>query len=62
MGFPVNKNHHTPGHIRSPRYVHINPILASGQDIPARSNKPQQVPAEEGGLVRGADYYAGGAQ
>ncbi|MGP5602897.1 IS21 family transposase [Corynebacterium casei] len=50
------------GHIRSPRYVHINPILASGQDIPARSNKPQQVSAEEGGLVRGADYYAGGAQ
>ena len=45
---------------RSPRYVHINPILVTGQDIPARQSKASEVPAEEGGLVRGADYYAGG--
>ena len=49
------------GAIRSPRYVHINPILISGQDIPARHSKPH-LPAEESGFVRGADYYAGGAQ
>ena len=50
------------GAIRSPRYVHINPILITGQDIPARHSKPSHVPAEEGGFVRGADYYAGGTQ
>lgn len=50
------------GAIRSPRNVHINPILVTGQDIPARHSKSSQVPAEEGGFVRGADNSLGGAQ
>lgn len=50
------------GAIRSPCYVHINPILVTGQDIPARHSKSSQVPADEGGFVRGADNSVGGAK
>ncbi|MGP5733043.1 IS21 family transposase [Arthrobacter rhombi] len=47
------------GQIRSPRYAHLRPILETRQDQAA---PPQDArgPAEAGGYVRGADYYAGG--
>lgn len=47
------------GPVRSPRYVHLNPILTTGQDQ-ARVDKAE--PVEHGGYVRGASYYAGGAR
>jgi|SRR5690625_1788092 len=50
------------GRIRSPRYAHLHPILATGQDKTAGLRPPREEPAEEGGYVRGADYYAGGAR
>lgn len=50
------------GHVRSPRYVHLHPILATGQDQAARQRPPREEPVEEGGFVRGAGYYAGGEQ
>ena len=46
--------------VHSPRYAHLRPILESGQDqhpLGQRASTP-----EAGGYVRGADYYAGGAQ
>ncbi|MBB1058853.1 IS21 family transposase, partial [Dietzia sp. B19] len=49
------------GPVRSPRYAHIHPILATGQDktaaLPPRTN-----PEQAGGYVRGADYYARSTQ
>jgi hypothetical protein len=50
------------GRVRSPRYVHLAPILATGQDKTAQLRAPRTEPPEEGGFVRGSDYYAGGAQ
>lgn len=50
------------GRVRSPRYAHLQPILATGQDKTAGLRSPREEPAEEGGFVRGADYYAGGAK
>jgi hypothetical protein len=50
------------GRVRSPRYAHLHPILATGQDKDAGLRPPRTEPAEEGGYVRGANYYAGGAQ
>ncbi|MDZ7884176.1 MAG: IS21 family transposase [Mycobacterium sp.] len=50
------------GRVRSPRYVHLQPILATGQDTTVELRAPRTEPPEEGGYVRGADYYAGGAQ
>ncbi|RIX34574.1 IS21 family transposase [Corynebacterium falsenii] len=50
------------GRIRSPRYAHLHPILATGQDKTATLRPPREEPAEEGGFVRGATYYAGGAR
>ena len=47
------------GPVRSPRYVHLLPILATGQDRIEGQRLPQEQPAERGGFVRGADYYAG---
>lgn len=47
------------GPVRSPRYVHLHPLLATGQDQMARLRSQQEEPVEEGGFVRGADYYAG---
>jgi transposase len=46
-------------HVRSPRYAHLRPILETGQD---KSAPPEDTgdPVEQGGYVRGADYYAGG--
>ncbi|MEE1622499.1 Mu transposase domain-containing protein, partial [Zafaria sp. J156] len=50
------------GRIRSPRYAHLQPLLATGQDQAPRLRPPRDEPAELGGYVRGADYYAGGAK
>lgn len=50
------------GRVRSPRYGHLHPILATGQDKTAVLRPSREEPAEHGGYVRGADYYAGGAQ
>ncbi len=46
--------------IRSPRYAHIHPILATGQDKAPAS--PPTPPAEAGGFVRGGEYYTGGVR
>ena len=48
------------GRIRSPRYAHLHPILTTGQDKRATLGPPSEEPADEGGFVRGADYYAAG--
>jgi len=45
------------GPVRSPRYAHIHPILATGQDKTA-ALQPRTKPEQAGGYVRGADYYA----
>jgi hypothetical protein len=50
------------GRIRSPRYAHLQPILATGQDKSTDLRPPRKEPDEEGGYVRGADYYAGGSR
>jgi transposase len=50
------------GRVRSPRYAHLQPILATEQDKAAGLRPPRNEPAEHGGYVRGADYYAGGAK
>ena len=50
------------GPVRSPRYVHLQPLLATGQDRAAGLRPPREEPAEHGGYVRGADYYAGGTK
>ncbi|WP_127843587.1 hypothetical protein [Acidipropionibacterium jensenii] len=47
------------GRVRSPRYAHLAPILATGQDKTASLRPPRSEPAEAGGYVRGAGYYAG---
>jgi hypothetical protein len=47
------------GPVRSPRYAHVHPILATGQD---QSRVDEAQPVEHGGYVRGASYYAGGRQ
>lgn len=48
--------------VRSPRYSHLQPILATGQDKSDLLRPPRKEPAEEGGYVRGPGYYAGGAK
>ena len=50
------------GPVRSPRYAHLQPILATGQDQAVGLRPPRDEPVELGGYVRGADYYAGGAK
>ena len=50
------------GRVRSPRYGHLQPILATGQDQTAQHRPPREETVEHGGYVRGADYYAGGVQ
>jgi transposase len=50
------------GRIRSPRYAHLQPILATDQDKSTDLRPPRKEPDEEGGYVRGADYYAGGSR
>lgn len=47
------------GPVRSPRYAHVQPILATGQD---RARPARTEPVEHGGYVRGASYYAGGTR
>lgn len=47
--------------IRSPRYAHLQPILATGQDKTERDRAwSGDRLDEQTGFVRGADYYAGG--
>ena len=46
------------GPVRSPRYAHLQPILATGQTKTATLRPPRTEPGETGGYVRGADYYA----
>lgn len=48
------------GPVRSPRYAHLQPILTTGQDRADKLRPSREEPAEHGGYVRGADYYAGG--
>lgn len=51
------------GPTRSPRYAHLQPILATGQDKTGPVRPPREEHVEHGGLVRGASYYAeGGAK
>lgn len=50
------------GRVRSPRYAHLQPILATEQDKAAGLRPPRDEPVEQGGYVRGAQYYAGGAK
>ncbi|WOQ16961.1 IS21 family transposase [Raineyella sp. W15-4] len=50
------------GRVRSPRYAHLAPILATGQDQTASLRPPRTEPVEDGGYVRGASYYAGDAK
>ncbi|MGO1699884.1 MAG: IS21 family transposase [Micrococcaceae bacterium] len=47
------------GPVRSPRYAHLQPILATGQD---HARPAREEPVEHGGYVRGASYYAGGTR
>lgn len=50
------------GRIRSPRYSHLHPILATGQDkVPVGAPLEAQQEAS-GGFVRGSDYYIGGVK
>ena len=48
------------GPIRSPRYAHLRPILDTGQD--KTGHTPDEPEGDDGGYVRGSDYYAGGAR
>ncbi len=48
--------------IRSPRYAHLAPILATGQDKRRPDHTPPPAESTDAGFVRGADYYAGGAR
>ena len=48
------------GPIRSPRYAHLQPILATGQDRAELLRPPREQRVEHGGYVRGASYYAEG--
>lgn len=48
------------GSVRSPRYAHLKPILATEQDKTARHRPSRDEPPEQGGYVRGADYYTRG--
>jgi transposase len=50
------------GHVRSPRYAHLQPILATEQDKIAGLRPSRDERVEHGGYVRGAEYYAGGAK
>ncbi|MDE8671057.1 IS21 family transposase [Pseudarthrobacter sp. H3Y2-7] len=50
------------GRVRSPRYAHLQPILATEQDKAVGLRPPRDEPVEHGGYVRGAEYYAGGAK
>ncbi|TPV47581.1 IS21 family transposase [Pseudarthrobacter phenanthrenivorans] len=50
------------GRVRSPRYAHLQPILATEQDKATGLRPPRDEGVEHGGYVRGAEYYAGGAK
>jgi transposase len=50
------------GPVRSPRYAHLQPVLATGQDQAAGLRPPREEAVEHGGYVRGADYYSGGTK
>jgi hypothetical protein len=44
--------------VRSPRYAHLRPLLETGQD--KNLDTQPELFHNEGGYVRGSDYYAGG--
>ncbi|GAA2013817.1 IS21 family transposase [Brevibacterium samyangense] len=47
--------------VRSPRYAHIQPILATGQDrLASLGHRPVDDPEDGSGYVRGGAYYSGG--
>ncbi len=48
------------GPVRSPRYAHLRPILDTGQDTTGPDIPVDAT--EDGGYVRGGDYYTGGAR
>lgn len=50
------------GQVRSPRYRHLQPLLATEQDKVAGLRQAREEPGEHGGYVRGAHYYAGGVK
>jgi hypothetical protein len=50
------------GRVRSPRDAHLQLIVATRQDEAAGLRPTREEPAEQGGYVRGAAYYAGGAK
>lgn len=45
--------------LKSPRYHHLNGILMSNQDIIWMANKSINKMNDDGGYIRGADYYGG---
>ncbi len=45
--------------IVSPRYAHLQPILAAARDLNATNHNPSPSEDPDAGFVRGADYYAG---
>ena len=46
--------------VRSPRYAHLRPLLETGQDKNLETQP--ELFHNEGGYVRGSDYYAGGTR
>lgn len=50
------------GRIRSPRYAHLQPILATGQDKIPTTAPPEPEQEAPGGFVRGSAYYTGGVK
>ena len=48
------------GPIRSPRFPHLRPILNTGKDKTGCVH--DQSEADDGGCVRGNDYYSGGTR
>lgn len=46
--------------VRSPRYAHLRPLLETGQDKNL-ATQPELF-HNDGGYVRGSDYYAGGTR
>lgn len=45
--------------VKCPRYHHLNGILMNNQDLIWMSNKDSNKKIDDGGYVRGADYYGG---
>jgi hypothetical protein len=50
------------GPVRPPKYAHLQPVLATGQDQAAGLRPSWEEAVEHGGYVRGTGYYAGGTK